>query len=85
MKTIVKLLVLGGGLLLGAALPAFSDEVDPPPPPSGHGAGGDQGPAGAPIDGGLGILVAMGAAYGCKKYLQTRNKIQKVKDTGPGL
>ncbi len=82
MKTMVKLLVLGGGLLFGTALPAFSDEPGPPPPPSGHGTGGDQGPAGAPIDGGLGILITMGAAYGCKKYLQARNKIQKAENYG---
>lgn len=85
MKTMVKLIVLGGGLLFGTALPAFCDEPGPPPPPSEHGDGGDQGPAGAPIDGGLGILIAMGAAYGWKKHLQTKNKIQKVEDTGPGL
>lgn len=41
----------------------------PPPPPGGHGEGGNQ-PAnggGAPIGGGLGILLALGAAYGGKK------------------
>lgn len=41
----------------------------PPPPPGGHGEGGNQ-PAeggGAPIGGGLGILLALGAAYGGRK------------------
>ena len=44
----------------------------PPPPPGGHGQSGNQTPAGAPIDGGLGILLAMGAAYGGKKLYQAR-------------
>lgn len=41
----------------------------PPPPPSGgHGSGNNQ-PAGggAPIEGGIGILLALGAAYGGRK------------------
>jgi hypothetical protein len=37
---------------------------EPPPPPASHGETGNQGPADAPIDGGLGILLALGAAYG---------------------
>ncbi|MBZ0242763.1 MAG: hypothetical protein K8F24_06090 [Bacteroidales bacterium] len=44
-------------------------QAPPPPPGGGHGAGGNQ-PAGggnAPIGGGLGILLALGAAYGGKK------------------
>ncbi|MCX6284147.1 MAG: hypothetical protein NTW31_07940 [Bacteroidetes bacterium] len=71
MNTMVKLIVMGCGLMLGTALPAVSDDPGPPPPPSEHGMGGDQGPAGAPIDGGLGILLGIGAAYGGKKYLQS--------------
>lgn len=41
---------------------------DPPNPPSGHGSGDNQ-PVGdgAPIAGGLGILLALGAAYGGRK------------------
>ncbi len=68
MKTILKLIALGFGLILSTALPASSDEPGPPPPPPGHGSGGNQGQA--PIDGGLGLLLAMGAAYAGKKYLQ---------------
>lgn len=44
-------------------------QVPPPPPGGGHGESGNQ-PAeggGAPIGGGLGILLALGAAYGGKK------------------
>ena len=40
----------------------------PPPPPSGHGSGGNQTTGGgAPIGSGIGILLALGAAYGAKK------------------
>lgn len=72
MKTMVKLIVLGCGFMMLTALPAYSDDPGAPPPPSGHGAGGNQGPAGAPIDGGLGILLVMGAVYGGKKLIQSR-------------
>lgn len=78
MKTILKLSVLGCVFMLWSACPAFSDEPGPPPPPADHGMGGNQGPAGAPIDGGLGILLGMGAAYGGKKYLQSK-KVKKEK------
>lgn len=56
------------GLVLCAGVPCsvLADPPEPPPPPSGHGGNGNA-PAGAPIDGGLGILLAMGAAYGGKK------------------
>ncbi len=48
----------------------------PPPPPSGHGSGGNQ-PAnggGAPIGGGLGIMLALGAVYGGKKMYDFHKK-----------
>jgi hypothetical protein len=40
----------------------------PPPPPAEHGSGGNL-PAGggAPLTGGIGILLALGAVYGGKK------------------
>ena len=76
MNTLVKLMVLGCGLMTLTSLPAFSDEPLPPPLPPQHGAGGNGGPAGAPIDGGLGILLGIGAAYGGKKYLQSK-KLKK--------
>ena len=48
----------------------FSASADVPPPPGGGSGGGPSGsdlPVGAPIDGGLGLLLAFGAAYGLKK------------------
>jgi hypothetical protein len=50
----------------------------PPPPPDSHGQGGNQ-PAGggAPIGSGLGILLALGAAYGGKKVWDYRRKLEE--------
>jgi len=39
--------------------------AQPLPPPTSHGASGNQ--QGAPLDGGLSILLILGAAYGSKK------------------
>ncbi len=47
---------------------------DPPPPPGEHGSTGNQDPSGAPIDGGLGILLALGAAYGGYKLYRKRKQ-----------
>jgi hypothetical protein len=61
--------------LLVTALVCFSLAVfaDPPTPPADPNAGGGGGgPVGAPIDGGLGILLAMGATYGAKKLYSAR-------------
>jgi len=49
---------------------------DPPLPPD-HGQNGNQ-PVGAPIDGGLGILLALGAAYGGRKiYRAVRKDVRR--------
>lgn len=53
----------------------------PPPPPGGHGSGGNQPPVGAPIDGGLGILIAMGAAYGGKKLYTAKKDKKKTEES----
>ena len=41
-----------------------------PPPPPGHGSTANQTPpgGGAPIAGGIGILLAMGVVYGTRKF-----------------
>lgn len=63
---------------------AFADEpLDNPPPPPGGGHGGGGNTPGAPIDGGLGILMALGAGYGSYKLHKKRkseNKDEKVTD-----
>lgn len=73
MKTTCKLLFGIVAMILGSHLSVMADPPEPPPPPSGHGQNGNA-PAGAPIDGGLGILLAMGAAYGGKKMWEVRRK-----------
>ena len=49
--------------------------ADPPPPPlppsGGHGQGGNR--QGAPIDGGLAILLVLGIGYGVSKTCTSRN------------
>jgi hypothetical protein len=57
----------------------FADEpLDSPPPPpgGGHGSGGNT--PGAPIDGGLGILMILGAGYGARKLY--RNLVNREKE-----
>ena len=45
-----------------------------PDPPGGGGPGGGGVPVGAPIDGGMGILLALGLAYGGKKLYTIRKE-----------
>ena len=53
-------------LLLNFAMPVVAQ--DPPPPPPSHSTTGNVPGGGAPIGEGLIILVALGAAYGYKKW-----------------
>ncbi|MEI6901013.1 MAG: hypothetical protein WCL00_14140 [Bacteroidota bacterium] len=52
---------------------------DPPPAPDGgsaggHDLGGNQGEGtGVPIDGGLGIFILLGAAYGVRKTINSKH------------
>lgn len=64
MKTFIKLLTITLITLNSIAIYAGAP---PPPPPPGHGSGGNVPGGGAPIAGGIGILLALGAAYGGKK------------------
>ena len=58
-------------LLVGILLIAFVMHAQTPPHPGGGGAPGPgDPPVGAPIDGGLSILLILGAAYGAKKSLK---------------
>jgi len=66
MKTIWKRIGMITLLWAGIILAEIAYPQNPPPMPGGHGQNGAP-PVGAPIDGGLGILLAMGAAYGGKK------------------
>lgn len=74
MKTLGKITMIMMFALLFSGLRAYCDEPLPPAPPARHGEGGNNAPAGAPIDGGLGILLAMGAAWGGAKHFRDRNR-----------
>jgi len=70
MKTLIKSIsaFLIIALLTINPTATFAQNGDPPPPPGEHGENGNQVPGGgAPIGGGIGILLALGAAYGGKK------------------
>ena len=58
------------------ATSAFAQNPPPPPGEGAHGSNQDW-PAGggAPIDGGLLILAALGGVYGIRKYVSSRRKI----------
>jgi len=73
MKKIVVPLLILFGLFFCLATPSLKAQ-EPPPPPGGHGESGNQDPRGAPIDGGLGILLGLGAAYGGWKWYKTRSE-----------
>ena len=73
MKTLKLILVLVAIM----ALPLLSLCDVPPPPPSG-GSGPGPTPVGAPIDGGVSILLAMGIAYGGKKLYTMRKEKDKL-------
>jgi hypothetical protein len=70
-KLLLTLVFLFSGMFM---FNAVADEPldNPPPPPGGHGGGGNT--QGAPIDGGLSILLALGAGYGAKKLYKARQE-----------
>ncbi len=59
-------------LLMLPVIQCKADDPGPPPPPGVHGQSGNQAPAGAPIDGGLGMLIAMGGVYGARKLYRAK-------------
>jgi len=61
------------------AIPLLTLAQGPPPPPGQPGAPGTSGetPVGAPIGGGLGILLAMGLGYGGWKIYKIRKDSQE--------
>ncbi|MCP4178352.1 MAG: hypothetical protein GY756_11345 [bacterium] len=72
-KLIIKLTVISWLMFL----PILTNQIFAQPlPPFSHGSTTDQ-PAGAPLDGGLSMLVLMAAAYGGNKIRLLRKKEQK--------
>ena len=53
---------------------AISYSAGPPPPPPPAGGPGCWPPPCVPIDGGITLLMAAGAAYGAKKFYESRKK-----------
>ena len=82
MKTLRKLLLTLTFLFTSMfMIHVMADEpldVPPPPPGGGHGGGGNG--QGAPIDGGLGILMALGAGYGSFKLYKARKAEKKAEE-----
>ncbi len=70
-KRIIKLLLVFSFVVLG--LGAMS-QTQPPTLPGGHGLPVDQGGGGAPIGGGVFILLGLGAAYAGKKLYDSKKK-----------
>lgn len=79
MKTCIKSMLMGVlfAFLGGISLSAYGDDPNPPVVPGEHGKAGDV-PVGAPLDGGLSILLILGAGYGAKKiYSRKENREEK--------
>jgi hypothetical protein len=71
MKKAIKSILISGVFL---TLPMLSLAQTPPHPNGGGGLGGGNTPVGGggPIDGGLSILLLLGAAYGSRKIYQMK-------------
>ncbi|MBK7212172.1 MAG: hypothetical protein IPH88_02505 [Bacteroidales bacterium] len=70
-------IILSFAILLSLSVGSKSlmAQEPPHPPTTGHGTHGNQNPGGtAPIDGGLGIIIALGLAYGTRKSLQNKSE-----------
>jgi len=79
MKNIIKSLAFVSILALAIFITKpVKAESPAPPPPGSTGGAGNQGPAGGPIDGGLGILLALGAGYGAKKLYKLKKEKEEV-------
>lgn len=66
--------------MIGLPLLSIADDPVPPPPPGYPGAPGNNGqtPVGAPIDGGVGVLLVLGLGYGgYKLYRLNKEKKQE--------
>jgi len=73
MKTNIRKLILIFLFIVAPVSMLMADDPGPPSPGGDPTGSGGQ-PIGAPIDGGLSILLAMGAAYGGIKLYHSRKK-----------
>lgn len=75
MKTNIIKTILVGAILTVATTLTFAQ---PLPYQNGNGSTPNAGPVhGAPIDGGLSILLALGLGYGAKKLYDTRKQLEE--------
>jgi len=74
MKTITKTITTLLTLITINLITINLSAQDPPPPPPGHNSGGNVPGGGASIAGGIGILLALGAAYGAKKIYNLKQE-----------
>ncbi|MEI7661023.1 MAG: hypothetical protein WCK34_02435 [Bacteroidota bacterium] len=73
-KTLLIMVFLLSGIFTAHLLADNPLDAPPPPPGGGHGGGGNQS---APIDGGLSVLMALGAGYGSFKLYKKRKDEKK--------
>jgi hypothetical protein len=71
-KILIQLMIIVSFTLTSTFL--LAQDGPPPPPPDGHGGEGNAPAGGAPIGGGLFILLGLGAAYGGKKLYDLRKE-----------
>jgi len=81
MKNTFKILFIAAAVCFSISVLA---QAPPPSPgdPSTGGGGSDGGPVGAPIDGGLGILLALGAGYGAWNLYLAKQEKKHEKEPG---
>jgi len=87
MKTNLKILTIALLIAVATFITTNAKADDPPPPPPGHGETGNVPGGGAPIGGGLFILLGLGSVYGSKKLYDLRKeKLEgvgiRMQDTG---
>jgi len=80
MKNLYNKIAFIAIIIIGAQ--SLSAQVPPPPPSGGHGQSGNSSPSGggAPIGSGVGILLALGAAYGGKKIHTVFKNKESIED-----
>jgi hypothetical protein len=78
MKTQIVKIILTITFVVGSSV--LLAQVPPPPPGGGHGGNDNQPGGGAPIGSGIGILLALGAAYGGKKVYRAFKNAEKLEE-----
>lgn len=77
-KTIFQLLLTLSLIFFAGII--FAQSPPLPPPPSEHGSDTNDTGGGAPIGGGIGILLTLGAAYGGKKIYKAWKDKDQIED-----